>query len=137
MSSATAQHRCIGALPTDDYQVIIDGWQVDGVAPTPVQRTNAGLFGTAARIASNAQDLYNFLDEATQRRKVSSTKMNAESSRSHLIVSIVLKLKDKQSGDENEGKITFVSNDCVLDPPPLVGGECSRLSFSEEKKRDP
>ena len=64
--------------------------------------------GVNVRIASNAQDLYNFLDEATQRRKVSSTKMNAESSRSHLIVSIVLKLKDKQSGDENEGKITLV-----------------------------
>eukprot|EP00943_MAST-04B_sp_MAST-4B-sp1_P003891 g3891.t1 len=64
--------------------------------------------GVNVRIAKTAQDLYNYLDEATQRRKVSSTKMNSESSRSHLIVSIVLKLKDKQSGDESEGKITLV-----------------------------
>ena len=64
--------------------------------------------GVNVRIAKSSEDLYNYLEEATQRRKVSSTKMNAESSRSHLIVSIVLKLKDKQSGDESEGKITLV-----------------------------
>ncbi len=64
--------------------------------------------GVNVRVAKTAQDLYNYLDEATDRRKVSSTKMNAESSRSHLIVSVVLKLKDKQSGDESEGKITLV-----------------------------
>ena len=64
--------------------------------------------GVNVRIAKSSEDLYKYLEEATQRRKVSSTKMNAESSRSHLIVSIVLKLKDKQSGDESEGKITLV-----------------------------
>merc|ERR1711871_1534744 len=58
--------------------------------------------GVNVRIAKSSEDLYNYLEEATQRRKVSSTKMNAESSRSHLIVSIILKIKDKQSGDESE-----------------------------------
>ncbi len=41
-------------------------------------------------------------------RHVSATKMNAESSRSHLIVSILLEAKDKNTGGSITGKLTLV-----------------------------
>lgn len=42
------------------------------------------------------------------RRTTASTQMNAESSRSHLICSLVVRLKNKRSGKESLGKLTLV-----------------------------
>ena len=98
-------------LYVDKLIDLFDARPGDGGEKIVIRKNKFGTVmptGVNVRIAKTSEDLYNHLEEATQRRKVSSTKMNAESSRSHLIVSIVLKLKDKQSGDESEGKITLV-----------------------------
>lgn len=42
------------------------------------------------------------------RRTTASTQMNAESSRSHLICSLVVKLTNKRTGKESIGKLTLV-----------------------------
>ena len=64
--------------------------------------------GINVRKATSPTDLLAHFDEGIRKRKVTSTHMNAESSRSHLVVSIILKLTDKRTGDESEGKITLV-----------------------------
>ena len=64
--------------------------------------------GINVRKATSPADLLAHFDEGIRKRKVTSTHMNAESSRSHLVVSIILKLTDKRTGDESEGKITLV-----------------------------
>lgn len=44
----------------------------------------------------------------SSRRTTASTQMNAESSRSHLICSLVVKLKNRRSGQVSVGKLTLV-----------------------------
>ena len=44
-------------------------------------------------------------DRGAASRKISSTKMNAESSRSHLILSILLEVKNKTTGAVNKGLV--------------------------------
>jgi hypothetical protein len=80
--------------------------------------------GVNVRVANEAADLYDYFDEGMVKRKVSSTKMNAESSRSHLIVSIILNLKDKRTNDVSEGKITLVD---------LAGCERVKKSGAEDQ----
>ena len=44
----------------------------------------------------------------SSRRTTASTQMNAESSRSHLICSLVVKLTNRRSGMQSIGKLTLV-----------------------------
>jgi hypothetical protein len=48
------------------------------------------------------------LSPGSARRTTASTQMNAESSRSHLICSLVVRLTNKRTGKESLGKLTLV-----------------------------
>jgi hypothetical protein len=54
------------------------------------------------------------------RRATASTQMNAESSRSHLICTLIVKLTNRRSGAQNIGKLTLVD---------LAGSEVRRVEF--------
>lgn len=57
---------------------------------------------------SNAEETLACLQEGFKSRKVASTKMNAESSRSHLVFSVVVESVDKETGKIVTGKLTLV-----------------------------
>lgn len=55
-----------------------------------------------------ATDLLGLFRRGTQSRTTASTKMNADSSRSHLIMTVVTKLVNKRTGECTNGKLTLV-----------------------------
>jgi len=57
---------------------------------------------------SSIEELQETFDRGAASRKISSTKMNAESSRSHLILSILLEVKNKTTGAVNKGKFSLI-----------------------------
>ena len=57
------------------------------------------------RFEPNLTSVNHEKDRGATNRKVSSTKMNAESSRSHLILSILLEVKNKTTGAVNKGLV--------------------------------
>ena len=67
-------------------------------------------------------NFFKLLDKAMNQRHVTATKMNSESSRSHLIVSVMLDVKDIHTGGIITGKLTLVD---------LAGSE--RVKKSEAK----
>lgn len=75
------------------------------------EHTTSGLVevdnATIERVG-NAQELLDVFDRGTQGRASSSTKMNADSSRSHMIATIVLSLRNKRTGKIVNGKLTLV-----------------------------
>lgn len=62
------------------------------------------------KTAQTSADLQSIFDEGSKNRKVASTKMNAESSRSHLIISVVIETTNKVTGAIVRGKVTYVSS---------------------------
>jgi len=60
------------------------------------------------RKAKDAKELMMILDEGNKKRVTSSTKMNAGSSRSHLILSILVCNTNKRSGVSTTGKLSLV-----------------------------
>ncbi|KAK3096468.1 hypothetical protein FSP39_000498 [Pinctada imbricata] len=64
--------------------------------------------GSVIKEASNAKELYALFDEGSKNRHTASTKMNAESSRSHLIIGIVLESINKTTGQVLKGKLSLV-----------------------------
>lgn len=58
--------------------------------------------------ASNTADLETAVGRGFGNRKVASTSMNADSSRSHLLFMIFVKVTDKETGKVRSGKITIV-----------------------------
>lgn len=56
----------------------------------------------------SAQETMEKLQQGSQRRHVTGTSMNSESSRSHMIFSIVIDTKNPQSGASSRGKISLV-----------------------------
>jgi hypothetical protein len=59
-------------------------------------------------VATTPGDVIKILAKGSSRRTTASTQMNAESSRSHLICSLVVKLTNKRSGAQSVGKLTLV-----------------------------
>ena len=47
--------RIIAAMPEADYAMIMEEFLIDGVKPTPVQRTTAALLGSACRVMWGTQ----------------------------------------------------------------------------------
>ncbi|XP_064607876.1 myosin-10-like [Liolophura sinensis] len=64
--------------------------------------------GAAVKRASNSKELYALFEEGSKNRHVASTKMNAESSRSHLILAIVIESTNKVTGQVTKGKLSLV-----------------------------
>ena len=55
--------------------------------------------------AADSEQLIKHFDEGSKNRHVASTKMNAESSRSHLIISVVIETTNKVTGAVVRGKV--------------------------------
>lgn len=64
--------------------------------------------GATINIATTPADVMKIFGRAAARRTTASTQMNAESSRSHLICSLVVRLKNRRTGKESVGKLTLV-----------------------------
>lgn len=68
----------------------------------------------------HAPEVLALIGKASKSRSTASTKMNADSSRSHLIISIVVKSINKRTGNVTPGKLTLVD---------LAGSEVSFTRF--------
>uniref|UniRef100_A0A7M5X8X7 Kinesin motor domain-containing protein n=1 Tax=Clytia hemisphaerica TaxID=252671 RepID=A0A7M5X8X7_9CNID len=64
--------------------------------------------GALVKEASNAEELMTLFEEGSSSRHIASTKMNAESSRSHLVLSIVIESTNLTSGVVVKGKLSLV-----------------------------
>lgn len=66
--------------------------------------------GAVIRDASNAEELMQIFEHGSSSRHVASTKMNSESSRSHLILSIIIESTNLTSGAVVKGKVMALFN---------------------------
>lgn len=64
--------------------------------------------GAVIKEAHNSKELFALFDEGSKNRHTASTKMNADSSRSHLIISIVMESTNKTTGQSIKGKLSLV-----------------------------
>lgn len=64
--------------------------------------------GAVIKTASTAQEVMKIVELGSKRRTTASTQMNAESSRSHLIVSLKVTLTNQKTGGQVVGKLTLV-----------------------------
>jgi len=64
--------------------------------------------GAVVHQAGNAVELMSLFEKGSSTRHISSTKMNAESSRSHLVVSIIVEAINRTSGAVTKGKLSLV-----------------------------
>lgn len=64
--------------------------------------------GAQTLTATSPGDVMKIFARGSSRRTTASTQMNAESSRSHLICSLVVRLTNKRTGKESIGKLTLV-----------------------------
>lgn len=83
----------------------------DGLKITLAQHSSSGLVtvdGAVVESASTPSEVMQIFAEGSARRKVASTQMNAESSRSHLVCSLVVNIVSKNSGKKTTGKLTLV-----------------------------
>ena len=64
--------------------------------------------GVTHCVAKTAGDLEGLLDSGMRKRHVASTKMNSESSRSHLIATIMIEATDRKTKLTTTGKLTLV-----------------------------
>jgi len=64
--------------------------------------------GAVHEEVANAAELMDLFQRGSDSRSTSSTNMNADSSRSHLITSLVIKLVSKRTGNITSGKLTLV-----------------------------
>lgn len=70
---------------------------------------------------TSARELLATIEKGQQRRHTSSTQMNRESSRSHLIMSVIIEATNLQTQNVTKGKLSFVD---------LAGSE--RCGFSHK-----
>ncbi len=72
---------------------------------------------------TSARELMAAIDAGQLRRHVSSTQMNRESSRSHLVMSVIIEATNLQTQNVTKGKLSFVdlagSERCGAGPPLL------------------
>ncbi|XP_053405776.1 uncharacterized protein LOC123566477 isoform X3 [Mercenaria mercenaria] len=64
--------------------------------------------GSIVKRAGNAKELFALFEEGSTNRHVASTKMNAESSRSHLVIGIIMEATNKNTGNVTKGKLSLV-----------------------------
>ncbi|XP_039875446.1 kinesin-like protein KIN-14E [Simochromis diagramma] len=76
-----------------------------------IKRNRKGVVfaqGAETKEASSAQELYALFQQACANRHISATKMNVESSRSHLIVGIMMESRNLTNGSVSSGKLSLV-----------------------------
>lgn len=64
--------------------------------------------GAESVVAESAMEVMSIFQAGAARRTTASTQMNSESSRSHLICSLVVTLTNRKSGVVTTGKLTLV-----------------------------
>ena len=64
--------------------------------------------GAVIKEAHNSETLYEIFQRGSENRHIASTKMNAESSRSHLVIGIVIESVNLTSGAVTRGKLSLV-----------------------------
>lgn len=75
---------------------------------------------------TSARELLAVIDAGQQRRHVSSTQMNRESSRSHLVISVIIEATNLQTQNVTKGKLSFVD---------LAGSERCAVTFVHSQLR--
>ncbi|KAK2837522.1 hypothetical protein Q5P01_014734 [Channa striata] len=76
-----------------------------------IKRNRKGVVfaqGAETKEVSNAQELYALFQQACANRHISATKMNVESSRSHLIIGIMVESRNLTNGSVSTGKLSLV-----------------------------
>jgi hypothetical protein len=66
------------------------------------------VMGATIVEVTSAKSLVDVIEKGQQRRHVASTQMNRESSRSHLIISIIIESTNLQTQSVSKGKLSFV-----------------------------
>ncbi|XP_038044756.1 myosin-10-like [Patiria miniata] len=66
------------------------------------------VHGAVVQEASNSKELYGLFEQGSASRHVASTKMNAESSRSHLVIGVVIESTNITTGTVTKGKLSLV-----------------------------
>lgn len=69
---------------------------------------NVVITNVVIKPAESAEDLFEHYTEGLGRRHVRSTKMNAESSRSHLVFTVIVETHNKSNGNVRFGKLSLV-----------------------------
>merc|ERR1719320_2437139 len=64
--------------------------------------------GAVIKEAASAKELNGLFEEGSKNRHTASTKMNADSSRSHLVLSIIMESTNKATGNVVKGKLSLV-----------------------------
>ncbi|KAM7449659.1 hypothetical protein ABFA07_002571 [Porites harrisoni] len=80
-------------------------------AKLDIKKDKKGLVfvqGSILMEAATKEELWNIFEKGSENRHVASTKMNAESSRSHLILGIIIESTNLTSGAVVKGKISLV-----------------------------
>ncbi len=79
--------------------------------------------GSISEEVKDARGLLNMFKRGAETRSTAATRMNADSSRSHLVTSIVTRLINKRTGRETRGKLTI----CDLAGSERVRKRCVTL----------
>lgn len=66
------------------------------------------VLGSVIKPAANAAELSAHFDKGTSARRTRTTAMNASSSRSHLVFSILIETVNRTTGQVATGKLSFV-----------------------------
>ena len=85
--------------------------KIDAPAKYLIKKDKKGMVyvqGSVIEQAADLEALNGIFEKGTSNRKVASTKMNSESSRSHLIFSVLLEVKNKTTGNVNRGKFSLI-----------------------------
>merc|ERR1719277_581886 len=64
--------------------------------------------GAIVKTAKDSKELNTLFEQGSSNRHVASTKMNSESSRSHLILSVVIESTNRATGNVMKGKLSLV-----------------------------
>jgi len=97
-------------LYCDQIQDLLAG-KSEAQAKYLIKKDKKGMVYVQGSVIEDAPDLESLnaaFDKGASSRKVASTKMNSESSRSHLIFSILLEVKNKTTGTVNKGKFSLI-----------------------------
>jgi hypothetical protein len=94
-----------------DKLIDLFGKKTSDEAKLRVRKDKNGLVfieNSAIKEAASAEDLYSLFEQGSENRHVASTKMNAESSRSHLVIGIIIESTNLATGSVMTGKLSLV-----------------------------
>ena len=86
-------------------ELTLNGTLKETLLLTSLQKGMVVVGGAVVKEASSAEELMSLFESGSASRHVASTKMNAESSRSHLVLSIVIESTNLTSGAVVKGKV--------------------------------